>query len=186
MARLPRRLVATRCKLRVGQSKVAVIGRDAPDCFQLSGCGRRQANVANAFLDPVVCHLFVRNVVGRRPGHMTCGAVLIFGMMLLGKCAGVVTLQAFLPIEGDLLVGRGRPVRIVTGGTRQAIARLPLAFAAQERFPLTGGAPARSVLAAVHEVQREIEQVLAGQEILQLPAIANDGSLSFEVAVEAN
>ena len=97
-----------------------------------------------------------------------------------------MTLQAFLPIERDPLVGCRRSVRIVACGARQSIAGLLLAFAVQERLPLAGRTTAGSVFAVVHEVQCVVEQVIAGGEIRHLLAVANDGRLAFEVTVEAN
>ena len=87
--------------LCIGQPEFTVACPDPAHCFQFTGCSFGQRGLANALFDPVICYLFVRNVVGWRSGHVARCAVPILRMMLFCKPCAVVTLQTALTIESN-------------------------------------------------------------------------------------
>src|SRR6202035_472227 len=92
-------VIAARSQLRVRQPELAIPGRFAPHGHKLSGRTLRGVLRTGSWSDPVIGHLLVRNVAGRRPGHVTGCAIGIFRVVLACELPPVVTLKALLPVE---------------------------------------------------------------------------------------
>src|ERR1019366_1366832 len=181
-----RGLIAARSHLRICETQVAVASRDSSDRFEFTlGCHRQPFPAYTPF-DPMVRHLFVRYVIRRGPGHMAGRTGRILRVVLLGKSRLIVALQAALPIERDLFVGCWRAMRIVAGGAGHAIARLLLAFTAQQRFPLARSSPTRPVFVLVDKKQCRIEEIVSRNEVLQSFPFTNHCGLTLQMAAKAH
>ncbi len=159
---MPCFLIAQVGHLKVGQPEVAVAC-----CFSthqgqvrrallLYGRGRRTA------LDAVVGDLLMGHVSGFFARHVTAAAVRLIGVVLGNKGWGTMAGKAAASEVGDPLLGGGRGVRIVTGGTGKPVPALSLALALQERFPLAGRPSLRAQFSRVDKVSHIIGRFRPG------------------------
>ena len=82
--------------------------------------------------------------------------------------------------------GDGFVVRIVAGGAGELVARGAFAGAVQESFVLADGAVAAGVLAGFDEVDGDVGEVVAGNELRERAPGTIDDGFAFEVALEAD
>ena len=132
----------------------------------------------------MIRHLLVRDVLSLLARHMARSAVRILGMMAGGE--NRMTREAFASIKTDANFGVVRRMRIVTSRAGEPVPACAPARALQQRFPLARGAASRTGFPPILEIDSLVEQVGAGAKRAETLPRADDGDLSFEMALEAN
>lgn len=132
----------------------------------------------------MVGHLFVGDVLGLFARHVAGSAIGVL-VMMAGPQTGVAG-EATAPVIAGSIFHSNRRVWIVAGGAVETVAAGALAGALKQRLPLAGGAASRTSLAAVFEVDRILEEVIAGLEGRQLVSLPDYGNFSFQMAFETD